>query len=206
MPDEPNEPSGETNPDDPAATRLAQPSRRRPTRRTALAGVVGVVVIGALIALLAAAKPANLQNASSPLLGRSAPPISGPGIGSSSSHALSEFTGRWVLVNFFASWCVPCRQEEPQLEAFQTEHAAGGDATILAVEFDQNDLPSAPAFLRSYHATFPAVDDPAAVVSYGVTGIPETYLVDPAGTIVAKYFGAITAAAMDRQMAKLRPR
>lgn len=162
---------------------------------------VGLAASGALIALLAFAEPANDQRSQSPLLGKPAPPISGTAI-IGAPVSLSQLAGKWVLVNFFASWCVPCREEEPQLEAFQIEHSRRGDATILAVEFDQSDLRSAGPFLRSFGASFPAVNDPSAVVAYGVTGIPETYLVDPSGTVVAKFFGAITAAEVDHEIAR----
>ncbi len=187
-----------------AVERGPAPSRPLGRRRSVwVISGVAVAAVGALTAVLAVARPTSQQAAASPLLGRPAPPIAGPGI-VGGPHSLSEFAGKWVLVNFFASWCVPCRQEEPQLEAFQQQHSARGHATVLAVEFDQTDLKAAPAFLAGFHATFPAVSDPAAEIRYGVTGIPETYLVDPTGTVVAKVFGAVTAAEMDGQIARLR--
>jgi cytochrome c biogenesis protein CcmG/thiol:disulfide interchange protein DsbE len=182
------------------STAPAAPHRRRRRAPLILAG--GVVGLGLLIATMAMANPANLQLAKSPLIGKPAPPIAGSGI-NAGPQQLSRFAGRWVLVNFFASWCIPCREEMPQLNLFETKHASARDATVLAVEYDQGDLGAAPGFLRSYHAAFPAVNDPAADVDYGITGIPETYLIDPAGTVVAKYFGAITAAGIDGEIAKL---
>lgn len=182
---------------------VAMRPRRPLRRRTVIISAVGIVGVGLLVAVFAMAKPTNQQLIKSPLLGKPAPPIVGRSILNRGYYRLSGFAGRWVLVNFFASWCVPCREEEPQLEAFQTEHARRGDATIFAVEYDQADLGAAPGFLTRYHATFPAVDDPAADVNYGVTGIPESYLVDPAGTVLAKYFGAITAAGLNAEIAKL---
>jgi cytochrome c biogenesis protein CcmG/thiol:disulfide interchange protein DsbE len=99
-----------------------------------------------------------------------------------------------VLVNFAASWCIPCRNETPQLKAFASSHAATGNAVILAVAFDEGDKANLAAYLESQKATWPAVDDPSAEIAYGVTGIPESYLIDPSGTVVAKYVGGITAA------------
>jgi cytochrome c biogenesis protein CcmG/thiol:disulfide interchange protein DsbE len=110
--------------------------------------------------------------------------------------------GKWVLVNFAASWCVPCRQEMPQLLSFAGAHARAGDATIVTVAYDEGDLRSLSAWLRSVHAGWPAVDDGQAVVDYGVSGIPESYLVDPAGTVVAKYVGGVVAAQLDAFIAK----
>jgi hypothetical protein len=91
----------------------------------------------------------------------------------------------------------------PQLSAFQREHDRTGDGTVLGVEADQGDLDAAAGFLRAFHATFPAVNDPAPPVAYEVTGIRETYLIDPADIVVAKYFGAITAAGIDAEIGKL---
>jgi len=92
---------------------------------------------------------------------------------------------------------VPCRTETPQLLKFQTEHAAAGDATVLEVEYDEADRANLRAFLESKGATWPTVDDSPAIVSYGVGGIPESYLIDPAGTVIAKLIGGITAGQLD---------
>ena len=77
-----------------------------------------------------------------------------------------------------------------------------GDATILTVAYDEGDVPSLTAFLRSSHSTWPAVNDGQAVVDYGVGGIPESYLVDPAGTVVAKYDGAVVASQLNAFIAR----
>ena len=190
----------------PEAAPSAEPTsaRRSPRRSRRTVIIVGavVIVLGVLLAAMATARPSNLQLAKSPLIGNPAPAIAGPGL-NSGPQDLSRFAGKWVLVNFFASWCIPCREEMPQLNAFQNEHARTHDATVLGVEYDQGDVRAAPGFLRAFHATFPAVNDLHADVSYGVTGIPETYLIDPAGTVMAKYFGAITAAGIDTEISKL---
>jgi cytochrome c biogenesis protein CcmG/thiol:disulfide interchange protein DsbE len=155
-------------------------------------------VIGVLIAVLAAAKPSSSLNSSSPLLGKPAPVVAGPGLNGGGSYSLSQFTGKWVVVNFSASWCVPCRQETPELQAFTAEHAAAGNATVLAVSFDPSDVGHLAAYFRSVHATWPAINDPSAEVGFGVSEIPQSYLVDPSGTVVAKFFGEVTAAGVDK--------
>jgi cytochrome c biogenesis protein CcmG/thiol:disulfide interchange protein DsbE len=94
------------------------------------------------------------------------------------------------------------REETPQLQSFADEHAAGHTATVLAVAFDPSDVANLASYLRSTHTTWPAVDDPSAEVAYGVSQIPQSYLVDPRGTVVAKFFGPLTAAQVDRVMAK----
>ncbi|HXS25874.1 MAG TPA: TlpA disulfide reductase family protein [Gemmatimonadales bacterium] len=159
---------------------------------------VGVaVVMAVLVAVLASSSPASQVTAQSPLVGRAAPSIAGKAIdGSGTSVTLSGLSGKWVLVNFAASWCVPCRQEMPQLLDFQRQHASG-DATILTVAYDQQDVANLASLLKAQGATWPAVDDGSAVVDYGVGGLPESYLVDPAGTVIAKYVGGVNAAQLD---------
>ena len=174
---------------------VTQTPRRR--RRTALwLSASAAVVVAVLVAVFASSGPASQINASSPLVGRKAPPIAGAAIGAPGRVTLGAFTGKWVLVNFAASWCVPCQQEMPQLLAFQREHQ-GGDATIITVAYDEQDVPNLAAFLKGEGATWPAVDDGSAVVDYGVGGLPESYLVDPAGTVIAKYVGGVNSKQLD---------
>ena len=162
---------------------------------------IGVAaLIGVFIAVLAAASPSS--NSSSPLIGKPAPAIAGPALNGHASYTLAQFSGQWVLVNFSASWCVPCREETPQLQDFTNEHQRDGRAVVLAVAFDSSDVGSLAAYFRANHATWPAVDDLSAEVAYGVSQIPQSYLVDPAGTVVAKFFGNLTAAQIDRVINK----
>jgi hypothetical protein len=65
------------------------------------------------------------------------------------------------------------------------------------VEYDEGDLGGLTSWLRAAKANWPAVDDGQAVVDYGVSGIPESYLVDPEGTVVAKYLGGVVAAQLN---------
>ncbi len=180
---------------DPVGSADETAARRRHSTAWIATGVAAV--LAALIVLFALAGPASQVTASSPLVGKPAPTISGPSLMNGQAVSWSSFAGRWVLVNFAASWCVPCRSETPQLLRFQTAHAGAGDATVLEVEYDPADRANLRAFLRAQGATWPAVDDSTALVSYGVGGIPESYLVDPAGTVIAKLIGGITAAEVD---------
>lgn len=184
-------------PDESAPAVAALPARRR-SRLVLYVSVAAAVVVAVLVVALASSKPVSQSLGASPLLGKPAPPVSGPGLTGSGHYSLAQFRGKWVLINFSASWCVPCRQETPQLLRFESEHAQKGDAGILAVSFDPSDEANLAAFLRSSHATWPAVNDPQAEVAYGVSGIPESYLVDPAGTVVAKFLGGVTASQVDK--------
>ena len=175
--------------------------RRRRKRLVLWIALSTAAAVAALVAVLASSGPAGQASAGSPLIGRKAPPIEGKSVGQSPSGGksvrLSSYAGKWVLVNFAASWCVPCRQEMPQLVSFAGAHARTGDATVLMVEYDEGDLGGLTSWLRATHADWPAVDDGQAVVDYGVSGIPESYLVDPEGTVVAKYVGGVVAAQLN---------
>jgi cytochrome c biogenesis protein CcmG, thiol:disulfide interchange protein DsbE len=176
--------------------------RRRRTRLVLWISLGTAAAVAALVAVFATSGPAGQASAGSPLIGRTAPPIQGQSISGGKTVQLRSLAGKWVLVNFAASWCVPCRQEMPQLLSFVSAHARTGDATILTVEYDEGDIPSLASWLRSAHAGWPAVNDGQAVVDYGVSGIPESYLVDPAGTVVAKYVGGVVAAQLNAVIAK----
>ena len=103
------------------------------------------------------------------------------------------------LGELFATWCVPCRQEQPQFVQFMHRHQRRGDVTLVMVIFD-DDTAKAQSFLRQHGGTWPAVGDTDGLLalSYGVTGVPETYLIDPRGIVTTKLVGGITADGLNR--------
>jgi cytochrome c biogenesis protein CcmG/thiol:disulfide interchange protein DsbE len=159
-------------------------------------------VLAGLVAAFAVVPQSSVQM-QTPLLGKQAPGLGGPVVNGSGSAGLAALRGKWVLVNFFASWCPPCRDEMPQLDAFEHEHAAAGDATILGVEYDNSDVANARSYLAGQHADWPVIVDGSADVAWGVHGIPESYLVAPDGLVAVKYAGGITAASLDAQITPL---
>jgi cytochrome c biogenesis protein CcmG, thiol:disulfide interchange protein DsbE len=189
--DDPEEPAPNADGTGVDATDTAPAPRRR--SHVVLWASVGIAaVVCALIAVMASAKPSSEQAASSPLIGKPAPAINGKSLSGPTSYSLAQFRGKWVLVNFAASWCVPCREETPQLKDFYAQHDSNQPDVVLAVAYDESDLGNLASFLRAQEASWPAVNDGQAVVEYGVSGIPESYLVDPEGTVVAKYLGGVT--------------
>lgn len=178
----------------PPATDGSEPARSRTVLYSSLAVAV---VIGVLVAVLAFAKTGSNGTSTNALVGHTAPAVSGPALSGTASYSLSMYSGKWVVLNFSASWCVPCVQETPQLQAFYRQHAGTGDAVILAVAFDPTDVPHLAAFLASRGARWPAVNDPSAEVAYGVSEIPQSFLISPSGVVAAKFFGAVTAAELD---------
>ena len=175
----------------------AGPNTRGKRRRTVLWATVGVAAVTAvLIAVIASAQPSSQVTARSPLLGSAAPAISGPGL-AGGHYSLAQFRNEWVLVNFMATWCQPCQQEMPQLVKFADQHAKSADATVLTVVYDPTNVAQLKTFLAARGARWPAVDDPSASVSYGVTGLPSSFLVAPDGVVYAYVPGEVEAAALD---------
>jgi cytochrome c biogenesis protein CcmG, thiol:disulfide interchange protein DsbE len=172
------------------------PRREGRRGRTVMWVTLGAALLtAALIAVIAMAQPASQVVGNSPLLGGTAPAISGPGL-AGGRYSLAQFRHEWVLVNFMATWCPPCVAEMPQLLKFSQQHDKG-DATVLSVVYDPTDVSQLKAFLAARGAHWPAVDDPAASVPYGVTGLPSSFLVAPDGIVYAYMPGAVTAAELD---------
>jgi cytochrome c biogenesis protein CcmG/thiol:disulfide interchange protein DsbE len=168
-----------------------------------VAGVV-LVVGAALVAVLATSPPQTATEVETPLVGQAAPGIDASTLGSG-SFDLSALRGRWVVVNFFASWCPPCQQEEPELVAFAYAHRSPGDAALIGVVFD-DAASTARSFMHSTGATWPAVIDPEGQIAlnYGVRGPPETFIVSPDGTVVVHLDGPVTAASLDHWLAQAK--
>jgi cytochrome c biogenesis protein CcmG, thiol:disulfide interchange protein DsbE len=105
--------------------------------------------------------------------------------------SLSELRGRPVVVNFWASWCRPCKKEAPILNASARRHA--GRVAFLGI--DVQDFPGpARRFLRSFRTIYPSVREGGSPVytRYGLTGVPETYYIDRFGRAVAHSVGQVS--------------
>ena len=171
-------------------------------RRAAWIALPVLLVMLGFIVVLATSDPAGTRQAESPLLGRQAPPIAGETIAGDEFVLAADQEGTWTLVNFFATWCVPCIREHPELVDFSRRHGLAGDAEVVSVVYD--DRPSdAREFFAEHGGDWPVVTDPdgAIAVSYGVSGVPESYLVAPDGTVVYKLTGGVTASGLDRLLA-----
>lgn len=126
--------------------------------------------------------------------------LEGGGAGS-----LAEYRGLWVLVNFWASWCVPCRQEAPALEDFQRAHGGPG-FTVLGI--DTRDLSGdGQRFVRDFGLSYPQLrdGDGQAAHDFGTTGVPESFLVDRRGKVRLLRRGPITAEYLKRYVAPFLP-
>jgi len=108
-------------------------------------------------------------------------------------ESLASYKGRWVLVNFWASWCVPCRDEAATLNDLQRQRGSG-DFTVVGV--DSNDLSTdAKAFIKKYGVSYPQLRDANGDLArdFGTTGVPESYLFDPQGKLRMPWRGPVTA-------------
>ncbi len=112
--------------------------------------------------------------------------------------SLADFKGDWVLLNVWASWCIPCRDESPALEQF--ESANRGELTVLGV--DTRDLSEdAMKFLEQYGINYPQIRDASGGYADDLktTGVPESFLIDPDGNLTAHYPGPFAdVAAIER--------
>ena len=125
-----------------------------------------------------------------PLLGAGARSSS---LGAAAQRSLASLHGEVVLLNFWASWCVPCQAEAPLLERAQPQ-LERHDATVLGVTYEDAS-PDSEAFVRRFHITYPSLRDATGEFarSYGTRQVPESFLIDRDGRVVAISRGEIAA-------------
>jgi cytochrome c biogenesis protein CcmG/thiol:disulfide interchange protein DsbE len=120
--------------------------------------------------------------------------------------ALADLRGKGVVVNFWASWCDPCRDEAELLESAWRREKDNGIVFLGLDYLDQE--PAAKAYLAEFDITYPNGPDlqSQAARRYGIKGVPETYFVDPEGNIAQVVIGPITSEAqLESFLAKIRP-
>jgi cytochrome c biogenesis protein CcmG/thiol:disulfide interchange protein DsbE len=117
---------------------------------------------------------------------------------------VASLRGKPALINFWASWCTPCKQEAPELE--RLSRALGGRAQVVGV--DWNDATrNATAFIREHELTYPNLRDGSGEVGnrYGLAGLPTTFVLDAEGKIVHTLTGPQTAATLREALASISP-
>jgi thiol-disulfide isomerase/thioredoxin len=105
---------------------------------------------------------------------------------------LSELKGKVVLLNFWASWCPPCREEIPSMVKLNSA-MAGKPFQMVAISIDEGGKPAIEAFFKTSGHVLPAYTDPdnRAAKAYGITGVPETFIIDKKGIIAKKVIGPL---------------
>ena len=175
---------------------MATATRPRAKGRPALWGSVAAGIVLALFVAVLATRDSGATNRSveSPLLGEPAPALAGESMLDGEAFDLRDAEGRWVLVNFFATWCEPCRKEHPELLRFAQDHRVADDVRVVSVVF--SDEPAdVERYFRDNGGDWPVVDDDEGriVFNWSVSGVPESYLVDPDGGVRAKIVGGVDA-------------
>ncbi|MDH3605865.1 MAG: redoxin domain-containing protein [Acidimicrobiia bacterium] len=175
--------------------------------------VAGIVVgVGALVLVFSSRFGVDPRLVDSPLVGKPLPNLELELLTGDGSLALADLEGDVLIVNFWASWCFPCRGEHPALTAVARDYRERGVSLLGVVYQDRPD--QAMGFLDDLGwggDNYRYVRDPdsRAAVEFGVFGVPETYFVDADGTIVGKVQGAVNSSllrtTLDQILAGERP-
>jgi cytochrome c biogenesis protein CcmG/thiol:disulfide interchange protein DsbE len=117
--------------------------------------------------------------------------------------SLDAQRGKVTVLNFFASWCSPCQEEAPALEQVWRDYKDQG-VQFLGIAY-KDAAPKAAAFLDSFDVTYPSALDPGGrtAQAYGVTGVPETFVIDQDGRLVRHFIGSVTREGLARELDKL---
>jgi thiol-disulfide isomerase/thioredoxin len=188
----------------------------RARRRTV---VLAAAVLAGVLAVLVATWPGGGSNGVTTVDGNAsavlyqaghrplAPEFTGTTL-TGSRFNFAYYRGHVVVVNFWGSWCVPCRAEAPILAAVAARYRPSG---VSFVGVDVRDTPaSARAFASGFHITYPSVSDPGMVITQDFTakvpiaGTPTTLVIDRTGHIAGAVFGTITYSELTAILAKVR--
>jgi cytochrome c biogenesis protein CcmG/thiol:disulfide interchange protein DsbE len=168
--------------------------------------LAAAVAAGGLIALLVFALTTtgndnSIDNAVARGAYPAAPAMSLPLLQGSGNRAVADYRGKIVVLNFWASWCEPCRQEAPLLE--RTQHQLGSAGTVLGVTY-RDTTPDSLAFARQYGVTFPSVRDVDGKLadSYGTKALPETFVIDRNSRIVGVSRGEVSQSFLNSAIAR----
>ena len=163
-----------------------------------IAVLLVAAVLGAFVLLLVGAKEPDSR---STVVGKPAPAADRAfaTLEGGQRVRLTDFRGRYVVLNFFASWCTPCLIEHPELVRFQQQHAALGDATVVQVLYSDKPGPARDFFREQGDGGWPVLIDEEGqfALDYGVTGPPTSFLIDPQGNVLTSVKAAIDQAGLE---------
>jgi len=160
---------------------LGQPPNRR---RAALFVAVPVAIVMVLLVIVLVTRKSAADRADfNPLVDKAAPAIVGTTL-DDKPFDLDKLKGKWVVVNFFATWCVPCQQEHPALLDFERRHAQSNDVQLVSVVY-QDDPGTVREYFDKNGGDWPVVsgDLGRMALDYSVIKVPDTYIIDPFGVV-----------------------
>jgi thiol-disulfide isomerase/thioredoxin len=110
-----------------------------------------------------------------------------------SKHNLNQYRGKWLVVNYWATWCPPCIAEMPDLQSFHDEHA-DKDAMVIGINAELISQDRLQTFLEDYFISYPVfMSKPGQQSELGlIPGLPTTFLVTPQGEVAARQIGPVT--------------
>ena len=154
--------------------------------------IITLLIIAPILALLAFGFTRDAKYITSPLLAKPATPFTVT-LYDGKKITLADLRGKAVFLNFWASWCTPCRAEAHDLEA-AWQKVKDKDMIFLGVALQDSDQASK-EFLKEFNVTYPNGRDESGkiAVDYGTWGIPESFFIDAQGRITYKHVGAISA-------------
>lgn len=161
-----------------------------------------LVIIFLILALLGYALFGHRETEKvSPIVGKNAPEFSLK-LFDGKRVSLSELKGKTVLLNFWASWCMPCREESAALEQSWQKYKDKNVVFIGVNVWDENS--SAASYIEKFGGGYPQGNDPKEEiqVDYGIGGVPETFFISPSGIITDKYNGSLTGDIIDYYILK----
>jgi cytochrome c biogenesis protein CcmG/thiol:disulfide interchange protein DsbE len=163
----------------------------------------GLALALPLIVILFANIGRDPHSIESPLIGRPAPAFALRPVGGTEAISLASLRGHPVVLNFWATWCIPCVEEHAALS--RAAQQLKGDVQFLGVVYEDTEGPIAD-FLRQRGQTYPSLldADGKTAIAYGVYGVPETYFIDAEGMIASKFVGPLDPATLDARLQKAR--
>lgn len=175
----------------------------RRSRLIALLVVVGLIVMVAVFATRPSPQSRQQQQAQSALVGQPAPDVKGTTLGGE-AFDLGNLRGRWVVVNFFATWCGPCLEEHPELVAFSNRYSNAqekADAPQVVSIAYQDKRANVEEFFKNNGGNWPILPDDsgATAVAFGARGLPESFIVDPQGNIAGHKSGGVTVSELAKE-------
>jgi cytochrome c biogenesis protein CcmG/thiol:disulfide interchange protein DsbE len=171
--------------------------------------VGALVVVLTVVLALSVGRDPEADTRSSRLLGTSAPSfdlptLTGPAL-TGPRVTSAALLGRSVIVNFWNTWCIPCRQEHTALQTFYRRHRDDSDFVMIGIVRDDKTS-AVRSYVQSQQVEWVVALDPGAkaALEFGTRGQPETYAISPSGQIVGAEFGPMTLGGLEAMLARAR--